>query len=177
MGRPKQLLPWPPGGGTTVVASAFDAIAPACDTMIVVVGHEGDAVRAALASRPFASVTADPDAPMFESIRRGLAEAARVDPTARVLLHPADHPEVRPGTLDRLRAEALLHPAQAVCPEHGGRGGHPVLVPPAVAATIVGADGDGGLRRIWIDHPGCCRRIVVDDPGVVRDLDTPADYQ
>ena len=46
MGRPKQLLPWPPKGENPkpLVAAAFDAIARVCDEMVVVVGHEADDV-------------------------------------------------------------------------------------------------------------------------------------
>lgn len=53
MGRPKQLLPWPPKGENSkpLVAASFDAIARVCDEMYVVVGHQSDAVIAALSDR------------------------------------------------------------------------------------------------------------------------------
>jgi molybdenum cofactor cytidylyltransferase len=85
MGRPKQLLPWPPartvggpseadyvfkssaplasetpatGESKPLVAAAFDAISSCCDEMIVVVGHEAVKVIAALADRKFEAVFA-----------------------------------------------------------------------------------------------------------------------
>jgi len=124
MGRPKQLLPWPPNApdARPLVAAAFDAIACVCDAMVVVVGHEADAVLAALGDRPFRSVYVDSAAEMYVSVKAGLAAARDIDPTADVLLHPADHPQVRRETLDTLIQTAAVSSGQAVLPEHRGPG-------------------------------------------------------
>ncbi len=178
MGRTKQLMPWTDGGATRpLVAAAFDAIAPCCRAMIVVLGHEADAIAAALAPRAFTRVNADPDAPMFESIRAGLAAARALDPTADVLLHPADHPRVAPGTLTTLlRAR---DPARAVMPvvadASGDRGGHPVLIGHQLTSRLLALEAPGGLRQLWLAEPHLCIRIPVTDTGVLLDLDTPAD--
>jgi molybdenum cofactor cytidylyltransferase len=178
MGRVKQLLPWPPPDGSgTIVAAAFDAVAPACDEMVVVVGHEAEAVIAALRPRPFRVVDSNADAPMFESIRLGLRAARKLDPAACSLLHPADHPQVSPTTLQALRDAHRQDPHRAIMPVHGDRGGHPVLIPPALVDGILEAEDTGGLRAYWSAHPELCVRIAVDDPGVVRDLDVAADYE
>ena len=95
MGGKKQLTPWPTADGTKpLVAAAYDAIRPICDEMVVVLGHDADAVAAALGDRPFHRAESDPDAPMFESIRAGLRAALRIDSNATVVLQPGDHPEV-----------------------------------------------------------------------------------
>jgi molybdenum cofactor cytidylyltransferase len=179
MGRPKQLLPWPPNSpdAKPLVAAAFDAIACVCDEMVGVVGHEADAVIAALGEREFGVVAVDPFAEMFASVKAGLAVARGIDPTANVLLHPADHPELRRETLDLLVQIAAEQPGRAVMPIFGGAGGHPVLIAAELAVDIVSYEGPGGLRQFWIDHADRCIRQEVDDRGVVFDLDTPADYQ
>ncbi|HEY4233386.1 MAG TPA: nucleotidyltransferase family protein [Lacipirellulaceae bacterium] len=179
MGRPKQLLPWPPNSpdAKPLVAAAFDAIACVCDEMVVVVGHEADVVIAALGEREFGVVAVDSGAEMIVSVKAGLAVARGIDPTADVLLHPADHPEVRRETLDLLIQIASAHARRAVMPTFSGTGGHPVLIAARLAVDIVSYEGPGGLRQLWIDHADQCVRQEIDDSGVVFDLDTPNDYQ
>lgn len=177
MGRTKQLVEWQAANGPQpLVAAAFDAIRPICDEMVVVVGHEADAVVAALGDRPFYCATSDPDAPMFESIRAGLSVAVReLNPFAIVLLQPGDHPEVSPATLRALVRRAAPPTSTAIVPEYNGRGGHPVMIPPGIAELLLGADCPGGLGQFWSDHPELCERLPVEDPTILRDLDTPGD--
>jgi molybdenum cofactor cytidylyltransferase len=179
MGQPKQFLPWPPDSpdAKPLVAAAFDAIACVCDEMVVVVGHEANAVIAAVGDRNFGAIAVDGGAEMIASVKAGLAVARGIDPEANVLLHPADHPEVRRETLDLLIQIAGEQPGRAVMPTFGGAGGHPVLIAAELAVGIVSYEGPGGLRQFWIDHADQCVRQEIDDPGVVFDLDTPADYQ
>jgi molybdenum cofactor cytidylyltransferase len=178
MGWPKQLLPWPPNSrdAKPLVAAAFDAIACVCDEMVVVVGHEAEAVIAALGEREFGAVAVDPFAEMMASVKAGFAVARGIDPAANVLLHPADHPEVHRQTLDLLIQIADDQSGRAVMPTSSGAGGHPVLIAAELAVDIVSYEGSGGLRQFWIDHAHQCVRQEVDDPGVVFDLDTPSDY-
>lgn len=176
LGGGKQLLPWPPpDGDRTLVACAFDAIAPACDTMLVVVGHAAEDVARALAPRVFTRIAADPDVPMFESIRAGLRAVQGDWPGHDVILQPGDHPDVARATLDTLLTQRGTHPGCALIPQHEGRGGHPVLIPHAIVPRLVAGRGDGGLRAVWAQEPTLSVRIDVDDPSVVRDVDTPAD--
>jgi molybdenum cofactor cytidylyltransferase len=179
MGRPKQLLSWPPNAADAkpLVAAAFDAISPVCDETVVVVGYEADAVIAALGDREFGAVAVDGGAEMIASVKAGLAVARGIDPTANVLLHPADHPEVRRETLDLLIQMADEQPGRAVMPTFGGAGGHPALIAAELAVDIVSYEGSGGLRQFWIDNADRCVRHEVNDPGVIFDLDTPIDYQ
>jgi molybdenum cofactor cytidylyltransferase len=176
MGGRKQLTPWPGAEGSKpLVAASYDAIHSICDDMVVVLGHISDSVVGALGERPFRRAESDPDAPMFESIRAGLRVALLVDPSATVVLQPCDHPEVASSTLRDLIAWSLKRPGQAILPEYGGRGGHPVLIPAHICATLVEADCSDGLKQFWADHPELCHRVPIDDPTVVRDIDTPAD--
>ena len=176
LGGTKQLIVLDTGDGAKpLVACAFDAIAPVCGTMIVVLGHEGDAVASALAPRAFVRVEADPDAPMIDSIKTGLRAAAKRAPGAPVLVQPADHADVDRSTLDGLRLAHAADPRRAVLPVHEGKGGHPVLVPARLVPRILDAPDQGGLRAFWEANPALVRRLPVDDPGAVRDLDVPED--
>jgi molybdenum cofactor cytidylyltransferase len=178
MGGTKQLASLRTADGTkALVAASFDAIGPICDEMVVVLGHAADEVAVALAERRFHRVESDPNAPMYESIRAGLQAALRLDPAAIIVLQPGDHPEVSETTLDVLTHSSLQRPKQAIIPQHAGRGGHPVLIPPEVVAILVEADCPDGLGQFWLDHPELCHRVEVDDASVLRDIDTPADLR
>ena len=178
MGRPKQLLRWPVDGGTKpLVAAAFDSIANVCSAMVVVLGHEAEAVIAALEDRKFHQLTSDPDAEMLASIDTGLKAAQQIDPDAAVLLHPGDHPAVERKTLVSLIRVAANHPECAIMPVYRGKGGHPVLIPARLIDRILGYERQGGLRQFWSENPTRCLRLVVSDASVVQDLDTPEDYE
>jgi len=162
-------------GPKALVAAAYDSISSICDSMTVVLGHDADVVAAALGDRSFHRVLADPDAPMFDSIRVGLLAASRVNAAATLVLQPGDHPEVGAATLEVLADSSKKHPAQAVIPQIAKSGGHPIFVHPAVAAKLVMLDCPGGLGEFWQSHPELCIRIPVDDSSVLHDVDTPAD--
>ena len=178
MGRAKQLLPWPAvGGERPMVAAAFDAIAPACCAMVVVIGHEAEGVLAALGERTFESVRVDPAVEMLTSVKAGLATARSIHPTADVLLHLADHPEVKRETIESLVRASAQQPDRAVMPELDGRGGHPVVIPADLVSNILDFQDAGGLRQFWLENADRCVRLPLDDPGVLLDVDTPSDYQ
>ena len=177
MGTTKQLLPWKTGEGEKpLVAAAFDAISSWCSHMIVVLGHDAEKVATALHPRSFQTVTSNPDASMYESIRHGLIASQQIDKQFPILLHPADHPEVHPFTLSRLHDAWKQHPEWAVMPEYEEKGGHPVIIPSLLTTQLIEYSGEGGLRQFWLDHPDTCLRVIVDDPIVIRDMDTPDQY-
>ena len=178
MGQTKQLMPWrTPEGDKPLVAAAFDVIAGVSDSMVVVLGHDVDAVTEALSGRDYQRAKSSAVVPMFESIRLGLEQVQRIDPTADVILHLCDHPQVQRDTLASLIEAGRQHPGAAMIPTYRNKGGHPVLIPAGLIKSLLTAPGDGGLRQYWIDHPEHCRRLSVDDPGIVMDLDTPDDYE
>jgi CTP:molybdopterin cytidylyltransferase MocA len=112
---------------------------------------------------------------MFESIRAGIDAARRLNPSATVVLQPGDHPRVAAATLKLLAECSLKRPVHSIIPQYRDLGGHPVLIPPKVAATLLNNDCPAGLGQFWLDNPGLCHRVAVDDPDVLRDIDTPAD--
>ena len=140
MGRPKQLLPWPPKAENAkpLVAAAYDAIARVCDAMVVVVDFQAEAVLAALGERMFyREVVGNAGSPMFISIQIGLRMAQRIDAGADVLLQPADHPEIRLDTLRALATASDEQPDRAVMPQYRGRGGHPAIIPQNVVKLVL----------------------------------------
>lgn len=176
MGRTKQLATWAtPSGTKPLAAAAYDAIRPICDEMIVVLGHEADAVADALGQRPFHRVPGDADLPMFESVRAGLKRARAIDSNATVVLQPGDHPEVSLKTLEMLAEASVREPTRAAIPQYGGRGGHPVFIPSNIVELLLEVNCPTGLGDFWITHPELCVRVPIDDAGVLRDIDTQND--
>jgi len=181
MGCTKQTLPFPGDPkARALVAAAFDAIAPACCAMIVVLAHDADAVSQCLGQRACRTMRVPEGAAMCESIFAGLREATRIDPAAPILLHLADHPHVSASVLDEIVRAAPLRPDTAIIPTFEGHGGHPVLIPASLVPTILedqAAWRSGGLRDFWAAHPDRCVRLPVSDASILVDVDTPADYQ
>ena len=112
---------------------------------------------------------------MFESVRAGLRRARDCAQGKHVLLHPSDHPEVLPSTLDLLLTQATQQNTKAVMPEFHGRGGHPVVIPPCLVEPLIDAQCPQGLRQYWLEHPDQCLRTAVQDQAVVFDIDSPQD--
>lgn len=177
MGQTKQLVMIKTQqGDKPLIAAAFDSISSVCSKMIVVLGHESQTVSNALKQRDFHIVQSDPDAPMYESIRAGLAEARRLFPTSSILLQPGDHPEVGQATLEAIKA-AFNNKTLAIIPTVNGKGGHPVLIPANLIESLIAYSGDGGLRQYWQDNPELSIRIEVDDPLSIYDVDRPEDIK
>jgi len=172
MGAFKPLLPF---GDKTVVAQCVDSLRSAgAEDIVVVVGHRADEIRDTLknANVKFA-LNPDPDTPMGQSIACGVRQ---VDDDARaVLLGLVDHPAVPGETI-----KAIISEWQAghrlVQPEHGGRGGHPVLIDLVFRDELLDLDATEGLRGFFAAHREAVRRLPVDSPYVARDMDTWEDY-
>jgi molybdenum cofactor cytidylyltransferase len=163
------------------VAASFDVIARVCDAMVVVVGHEANAVIAALGDRRFLrrEVGSAPQH-MFISVRVGLRDVCHeFGESVQVLLHPADHPTVRYDVLEAMIQKSTEKPHCAIMPTYRGKGGHPVLIPSNLIERILSYQGPSypyGLRQFWLDHSEQSLRLAVDDPGVIFDVDTQLDY-
>lgn len=177
MGRPKLLLPW---GETTVLGSLLGTLAAGGAAPVVVVIRRQDEALRREAEEHGAVVVAnpDPDRGMLSSIRTGLeALAARLDPWPRpVLICPADLPAIRPETVRALLA-GTLGPGEMAVPVHEGRAGHPLRLGEDLVPEVFRLDPVIGLRQLRELHPEARKEVATGDPGVLRDLDTPDDYE
>lgn len=199
MGVPKPLLA---PGGRSFVSRVVEALrAGGCQTVFVGV-RAGDAAVAAEARRcgaivvtpadvergPIASVQAALSALDWPSTPNGPRNAPQkpadsllpVGPWAgTLLLHPVDHPLVRPSTVRTLveGARGAGLGIQVVLPGHGERRGHPTLFRGAALGELRDPALEGGARTVVRREPERVLRIEVEDPGVVTNLDTPVQLQ
>ncbi|MBU8912974.1 MAG: nucleotidyltransferase family protein [Spirochaetales bacterium] len=156
----------------------------ACHRVIVVLGHDADAVRAVLPCRDELIVVTNTEYErgMLTSIARGAAEVQR----DRFFVAPADMPFLRPELFRAIAGAAATVPPSTVgrappaawFPDYHGRSGHPVLisssVEPALARAVTCARSRGvvtqPMRKFLAGYPTVT--VPVDDDGSIVDIDT-----
>ena len=142
--------------------------------VLVVVGHEAEAVRAALAGLPVRFVAAAEFAQgQSASLRAGIAALPESAAAAVVCL--GDMPLVGGGVIDRMIAAWRANPGQpAVQPAWRGEPGNPVLWDRSQFARLAAITGDIGARDVLRRLGGDVLRVEVESESVLRDFDTPA---
>ena len=159
--------------GTPMIARVVDhVLSSQARPVLVVTGHRGEAIRAALAGRPVRFVDApDYAAGLSASLKAGIA--ALPAEVAAVLVCLGDMPLVSGRILDRLLA--AYDPAagrRIVRPAHQGRPGNPVLWDRAFFAEILSLTGDAGARGLLRLHVAQVVDVAVEDDAVLLDFDT-----
>ncbi|MFN3287122.1 MAG: nucleotidyltransferase family protein, partial [Sphingomonadaceae bacterium] len=154
--------------GAPVVRRTAEAARAAGLPLLVVLGHDADAVRAALVSIEASFVTA-PD--WAEGMGRSLAAGAAAAPPAwaGALILLGDMPLVPPASL-RALADALAGPEAVAAPVHGGRRGNPVALGRAWLDRLPALSGDRGARDLLA---GATVAELAAGPEVLLDCDTP----
>jgi molybdenum cofactor cytidylyltransferase len=173
MGRPKALLPI---DGRTFVGRILDTLRDGGVTdAVVVVRPDAADVRAAIAAAGFGRAVENPspDRGQLSSLLTGLDAVDRPGVTA-ALVTLVDVPLVRASSIAALLARAVSPRAPILRAAHEGRHGHPVIFTRAVFAALRGADPDAGAKAVLRAFD--VENVEVGDPGVLRDVDTPDDY-
>jgi molybdenum cofactor cytidylyltransferase len=199
MGRQKLLLDL---RGKPVVRWSAERLAAHVHDLIVVTGHDADAVRAALADVRAAlsgvplrfTTNPRPEDGQGTSIACGAAAIGEDVDAAFVAL--GDQPAVPDEVFQRLRAAlgpprgALGPPRGALGPPRGALGpprvsivapvyrgtqGTPVLFAADVFAELRTLAGDTGARPVVMAEPQRVHRVVF-DVAMPDDVDTPEDY-
>jgi molybdenum cofactor cytidylyltransferase len=179
MGRTKALLPCPPSGVSFVRHLATALLAGGAADVIVVgrPGHaelEHEVAEVTGRIRYVENPTADDG--QLSSLLAGLNAADR--PGVRgVLVAPVDIPLVLASTVGSLLSVFASSHAPIVRATHGGVHGHPVVFSRAVFDELRRADPSRGAKVVVRAHEDAIINVEVDDPGVLRDVDTPEDYQ
>lgn len=141
--------------------------------VVVVTGHEGEAVRAALAGLDV-QFAHNPDFAlgMSTSLRVGVAAVGAV---AGALICLGDMPKLEPRHLDAvIDAYRAGDPDEIIVPTCDRKRGNPVLWPQSYFAEIAELTGDVGARALIDRHAEQVRLLAIDDPAILVDIDTPA---
>jgi CTP:molybdopterin cytidylyltransferase MocA len=176
MGRPKPLLPF---GDAPMVVRVVESIQWAGEIcpIVVVTGHERDAVAAALGGRDVVEVfnSRYEMGEMLSSVQAGVrAVAGRCDAVVMAL---GDHPAVEGVTVRSLVSAWRRTNAPVVSPVYAGRAGHPVVIAARLFDEILDLPESDSLKTLIRRHEHETLKLHVNDPGVVADVDTPEQYQ
>jgi molybdenum cofactor cytidylyltransferase len=163
------------GGRTLVERAAGLALRAGLSPVVVVVGHDAEALRAVLAGAPVDVVTN----PRYRdgqstSLQAGL-DALPGDVEAALFM-PVDQPWLTPGILAALLAR-LDGTARAVVPLAGGQRRPPAVFHRSVFPLLREIEGDVGGRAVFGRLGGDLVEVAFDDEGPFRDVDAPADLE
>lgn len=170
-----QKLLAPLRGRPLVRWAVENVLAAPVDDVLVVVGRDGDRVRAALADLPVRFVVnARYDDGLSTSIRAGIGSLAAG--SRAVLIALGDQPSVPRELYARLIEQYERTRKPVVVPIFQGGRGNPVLFDASLFEALLALDGDQGARElIAIDGE---RVTTVSFPfPMPRDVDTLADYE
>jgi molybdenum cofactor cytidylyltransferase len=173
MGRNKLLFDV--GGEALVRRSVRTALAGGLDPILVVLGHEAEAVRTALASLPCHFVVNPSYAEgMNSSVRAGIA-ALPADVAAGVVLL-ADMPFVDAQMIASLVAQYRRGEALLIVSDYAGVVAPPTLVDRSLFAELASEAGGGCGQRLRRRHPERAASVSWPATALV-DLDVPDDYE
>ena len=178
MGRPKGTLPLD-GGDTFVTRIVRTFAAAAIEDVIVVVGHDANAIVDAF-SRTDLSATfvenPDYERGQLSSLLAGLRVVDRPGVVA-TLVTLVDVPLVGAATVRAVVGRYLATHAPIVRPVRGGDHGHPVLIDRSLFDSLRHADPRLGAKEVVRAHVSSLGDVEVDDDGAFTDIDTPVEYE
>lgn len=176
MGGPNKLL-LTVGGVPVVRRVALAMLEGGLGPVVVVLGAQGAAVRAALGELAVHFVENPRHGEgMGTSVAAGVAALGPDTGSAAVVV--GDLPALR-GREVRTVAEAFAASSRGIAvPVREGRRGHPVVFDlPRYRGCLMALRGDQGARALLAERPGDVLEVEVVDPGVLEDLDTPEEYR
>jgi molybdenum cofactor cytidylyltransferase len=178
MGTNKLLLPF---GERTVLGQVI-AVLQDCplDEIVVVTGHEGKQVRASLDRQAlrhrglhFAHNPCYASGEMLSSVQAGLEEMRSDCDAALVVL--GDQPQLERRVVEQVIA--ARQPGAVMVPSFDRRSGHPILVDRARWADVLALPPGANLREVLRAHADWVCYVEVDTETILRDVDTPEDYE
>ena len=113
---------------------------------------------------------------MFSSVKAGLA--ATDANSTHVALSPADLPFLSKESLRTVLSAAAALDAggsSLVVPTHGGRRGHPLLIPAALRARVLSWPDSSRLNQLFAEPDVTVHNLEGFDETILRDVDTPSD--
>ena len=178
MGRPKATLLLE-GGDTFVTRIVRTFAAAGISDVIIVVGHDADAVIDAFAKTDLsATFVENPDYEQgqLSSLLAGLRVVDRPGVVAS-LLTLVDVPLIGVSTVRAVVDRYLATHAPIVRPVRGAEHGHPVLIDRSLFDALRHADPREGAKAVVRSHASASGDVPVEDAGAFADADTPIEYE
>jgi molybdenum cofactor cytidylyltransferase len=176
MGSDKALLPWRNG---TFLSSAINALQAVSDLVIVVAGHNQQAVAPTVYSNgAFLVTNRNPDDGQFSSLRVGLNEVLGRGRDAAIITL-VDRPAPKVETIETLKQAFLAAPDHiwAVVPEFNSRHGHPFIAGREMIEAFLRAPATSNAREVEHAHQEHILYLPVTDPLVAINVNTLQEFQ
>lgn len=180
MGRPKALLQW---RGQPFLEHVCDALRRAgVEERVVVLGRDShEILKNWVPAGEKIAVNPNPGHGQLSSLRTGLADVSEFSEGFMVCL--ADQPTVDPETYKKIIACWLSNKDSIVIPrvfraeDSRLKRGHPIIIPSVHKELCFEGPQEKGLH--WVTHHPAVKitDLEVKDPGIIRDFDSPEDYE
>lgn len=173
MGRSKMLLPW---GNRTVIETVVNKLLPfKLADFVVVTGYKSDEVEAKLKDMAVRTVYNPHFAAgeMLSSLKVGLE--ALPDHIDSVMVFLGDQPQVKPAMVNQILTTYAETCDSIIAPQYRGKRGHPILINRRHWQDILNLPHGKAPRDALNQYP--IHTIRSDDDSIIRDIDTPEQYQ
>lgn len=176
MGQPKVLLPWE--DGRTIIEHILEQLVRArVDPIVVVTGHHADAVRP-LAERYDVRIAHNRsyrNGEMLSSLKAGLRAMPSQVSAALIVL--GDQPRIQPRVVFQLLQAYAMNQGEIIAPSFEHRRGHPILIDRKYWKEFIDLPRTGAPRDVINTYKEKIAYVEVETDSVLRDIDTPSDYE
>jgi molybdenum cofactor cytidylyltransferase len=175
MGQPKSLLPW--SGSTIIRHICQTLLACPVQEVIVVAGEHQAQIEQALTDLPVRIIT-NPEyatSEMLSSLKIGIrAVSSRSQASLTVL---GDQPFLEVNSVRQILSAYHRHQSPVTAPSFAGRRGHPILMDRSLWDELLALPSESAPRDLLAKHQAEIDYVAMDSDAILRDIDTPADYQ
>ncbi|MEP7285249.1 MAG: selenium cofactor biosynthesis protein YqeC [Chloroflexota bacterium] len=175
MGKSKVLLPW---DGRTIIQVIVDRLKRMrLDDIVVVTGHLASQVTSALSNEPvrFTHNEHYQRGEMLSSLQAGIRALGPGFSACMIVL--GDQPQIDNRIVSELMSAYAEGKGSIIAPSYRQRRGHPILIDRAYWPELLDLPPGGAPRDVINAHSDAIHYINVDTDSVLRDIDTPDDYQ
>ncbi len=170
----KVLLPW---DGRAIIQVIVDRLKRMrLDEIVVVTGHQAAQVKAKLNDEPV-KVVYNPNyrkGEMLSSLQTGLQ--ALGPEYAACLIVLGDQPQLDNRIVSELMAAYAEGKGRIIAPSYRQRRGHPILIDRVLWPELLDLQSGSAPRDVINAHNDEIHYVNVDSDSVLRDIDTPDDY-
>jgi molybdenum cofactor cytidylyltransferase len=167
------------GGDTFLTRIVRTFLAAGVDDVVVVVGHEAEAIAASFAPSGLPArfvINRDYDRGQLSSLVAGIGVIDRPGVVA-TLVTLVDVPLVSAETVRAVIERYRASGAAVVRPTSGSRHGHPLLIDRSLFAELRAAEPSLGAKPIVRAHASATGDLPIDDEGAFVDIDTREEYE
>ena len=174
MGYPKALLPLGSDVFLTHILRVLRNVG--LPKPVIILGKTASVVRTIIGNwTADVLVNPDPGRGQLSSIQMGLSH---LNPESRAgMIWPVDQPAVSEDLIRRLTQVFIDSEAKIALPKRGNKRGHPAVFHRSLFQEFMDAPLEEGPKKILLRHQDAIVELPTDEPAVVKDIDTPEDYE